>query len=356
MNGRVNQTSPLTLAERLAERVLLPAASEVDRAGRIPPGHLDLFAAHGLYGVAAPADASATDGGAAVTADGAAPTVPDLATMARLAEALASGCLSTTFVWLQHHGAVRAVAASDTSGLRDRWLPGLRSGRIRAGVSQAALRPGPPSVRARRVGDGYIVNGSAPWVTGWGMVDVLHVAARTEDDEVVWGLLDAREHAGLRVEPLRLSAVQASGTVTMTLSGCRVPADRITATVPFAGWAGRDAGALRLNGSLALGVAGRCARLAGSDELGRAVQAARAALDGADAEAMPAARAAAAELALRAAGLLTVATGAGAVLCGGHPSRLLREAGFLLVFGSRREIRADLLRRLAPSGGRALGG
>lgn len=346
----MNRTFPLDLADRLAERVLLPAAGRVDRTGRIPPGHLDLFAALGLYGVAGPGKATGGVDGPAGAGPPDAPTVPDLATMGRVVELLASGCLATTFVWLQHHGAVRAVAASDTPALRDRWLAELCSGRVRAGVSQAALRPGPPSIRAHGVDGGYAFDGAAPWVTGWGMVDVLHVAARTDDDEVVWALLDAREGGELRIEPLRLSAVQASATVEVRLSGYRVPAERVTGTHPFAG-AGRDAGALRLNGSLALGVARRCALLTGSAGLAAAVEEARAALDAADADAMPAARAAAAELALRAAGLLTVGAGAGAVLAGGHPPRLLREAGFVLVFGSRREIRDDLLRRLAPAAG-----
>src|SRR5581483_930166 len=106
------------------------------------------------------------------------------------------------------------------------------------------------------------------------------------------------------------------------------------------------------NGSLALGVATRCALLLDGTDLKSDVDTARSALDGAlsgPPEAMPRARAAASALAMRAASLLAVGTGARAVLAGEHPQRLVREAAFLLVFGSRPAIREELLTLLARS-------
>jgi alkylation response protein AidB-like acyl-CoA dehydrogenase len=44
----------LRTAAELAEHVLLPAAMEVELTGQIPASHLDLLAAHGLYGVSGP--------------------------------------------------------------------------------------------------------------------------------------------------------------------------------------------------------------------------------------------------------------------------------------------------------------
>src|SRR6266508_206671 len=141
----------LDTARRIAEEVLFPAATAVDAADRVPADHLDLLAANGFYGLAAPADA----GGLGLA---------DRATASRVIEILASGCLTTTFVWLQHHSAVAAVADSP---LRKEWLPPLARGDRRAGVVLAGLRPGPPSVRAEPVDGGYLIDGQAPWVTGW---------------------------------------------------------------------------------------------------------------------------------------------------------------------------------------------
>ena len=87
------------------------------------------------------------------------------------------GCLSTTFVWMQHHGVVRAVAGGPAA-LRQEMLGPLCRGERRAGVALAGLLPGPPRLRARAVGGGYVLDGTSPWVTGWGHIDTLHVAAR----------------------------------------------------------------------------------------------------------------------------------------------------------------------------------
>jgi hypothetical protein len=60
----------------------------------------------------------------------------------------------------------------------------------------------------------------------------------------------------------------------------------------------------------------------------------------------PDARAAAADLALRAAQTLVVASGSSSILTDHHPQRLAREALFLQVFGQRPPIRTALLSRL----------
>jgi alkylation response protein AidB-like acyl-CoA dehydrogenase len=319
----------LAEAERIADEVLFPAALAVDAQVRIPPSHLDLLAAGGWYGLVGPPELS--------------PLPPHTyAESAHAVELLAGGCLSTAFVWLQHHSAVTAVANSPFDAVREHWLPRLCSGERRAGLAVgAAVRPGPPSLRAVATADGYVFDGDADWVTGWGLVDVLHVAARDENDTLVWALLDARPDERLQVEPLDLVAVMASRTVRLRLDRYPVPAARVTGTLPYAQWPARDAASLRFNGSLALGVAGRSLRLAG--EPTAAVDAVRAALDRASTAEMPHQRAQSAYLALRSAALATVAGGSRSVLIDQHAQRLLREATFLLVFGSRPAIKAELL-------------
>ena len=318
--------SLLEEARRLADEVLFPSAMAVDAADRVPAAHLDLLAGHGFYAMAGPPELGGLDGppGAVV-------------------EALASGCLATTFVWIQHHGAVRAVA---NSPLSTGWLVPLCRGERRAGIALGALRPGPPSVRATRVAGGYLFDGEAPWVTGWGMIDALHTVARDGTDTALWALLDAVEGDTLTVEPVELVAVNASRTVTIRFTEHFVPDGRVTGMLPFAEWPARDAAGLAFNGRLALGVTRRCVAL-GVTDLAAELDACRKALDVDDPATLPAARAAASELALRAAARLVVTAGARAVLRDQHPQRLLREASFLLVFGSRPTIRAALLDRLA---------
>jgi alkylation response protein AidB-like acyl-CoA dehydrogenase len=100
---------------------------------------------------------------------------------------------------------------------------------------------------------------------------------------------------------------------------------------------------------VALGVLGRCRALLGPSGLDAQAEACRADLDVATPQRLPAARAAAAELAMRAATALLVHVGSQGILRGQHAQRLVREAMFLLVFGSRPPIKAELLARLTAA-------
>ena len=319
-------------ARAIADEVLFPRALATDAADLVPLDLLDLLAAEGFYGMSAPAEV----GGWALEAAATHPII----------EAFAGGCLTTMFVWIQHHNVVRAVATSATPGIRDGWLAPLATGERRAGISRVGERPGPPLLTLRAEGEDLVLDGEAPWVTGWGRVDVVLMGAR-EGDDVARVLLDATEAPGLTVTPQGLVAANASGTVTLGFDGVRVPASRLVEREAAADAASRDPIGLRTNGSLALGIAARCARLtrtpAVAAALTRAVDGARDALDAAGGDALPLARARAADLAWRAAGALTVDQGSRAVLAGDHPARLVREAGFVLVFGTRASIRDELL-------------
>lgn len=322
-------------ARRIADEVLFPSVLQTDTTNLLPVGNLDVLAREGLYGMAGPAEAGGLD--------------LDLATAHRVVETLAAGCLTTTFVWLQSQNPVRAVTTSQTPGLRDRWVGPLCRGEIRAGIALAGNRPGPPILNAAPTSDGGLeLDGEAPWVSGWGRIDVMLVTAR-DGDTVVSALVDAAASSTLRAEPLRLVGANASGTVTLRFSRHVVPAERIVGRESHADVLARDPIGLRMNGSLALGVIARCCMLMGPSTLDDELNTVRRALDEATSDELPAARAAASELAIRAAAALTVALGSRSILMDQHAQRLAREALFLLVFGSRPAIRAELQRMLARS-------
>ncbi|GAA1404242.1 acyl-CoA dehydrogenase family protein [Catellatospora coxensis] len=320
-------------AAEIADEVLFPAALAVDAADRVPASQLDLLAAEGFYGVAARADGSGMD----------------FPLAAALVETFASGCLTTAFVWLQHHGPVLAAADSERPGIRETWLEPLAKGVRRAGIALAGLRSPTAPMRVRAVDGGYLLDGAVPWVTGWNMIDTLYTAARDSHDDVHFLFVDAADAPTLSTTPLELVAVQASRTVDVRFDGHFVPADRLADVRAYEKWSSSDASGSALNGFLALGVVSRCCRLLGPSAVDAELAAARAALLAGDAAAVPAARATASDLVLRATAQLTVRTGARAVLRDAHAQRLLREAAFLLVFGNRPAIRDALLARLGPA-------
>ncbi len=326
-------------AIKIADETLFPTALAVDRGEKSPRENLDLLADEGFYGIAAPPEL----GGLGLGSYDA---------IADVVIAFAGGCLTTTFVGLQHFGPVLSVAASPSAAIRASWLGPLCSGERRAGIALAGLRPGPAQVHVAAVPGGYLVTGETTWVTGWGLIDTLQVAARDEQDLIHFLLLDAVESPTLSVVGTRLMAVQASNTVSIRFDRHFVPADRLTHTQPFAQWAGDDAAGSSLNGFLALGVAQRCAALIGPSPLDDELARARIDLLTAAPTGIPAARAQASLLAVRAATTLVVQSGSRSVLTDHHAQRLYREAGFLLVFGTRPAIKQQLLERL--TGGQLL--
>ena len=336
----------LDRARVVAADVLLPAADEVDATATIPEGHFRALADAGLYGLAA----SPELGG---------PDVP-FEDFLGIVETLAGACLTTTFTWMQHHGVVRGLAGTANVALRERHLAGAVRGTTRSGVAFAGAIPQPPELWATRVDGGWRLDGAAPLVTGWGIVDLLLVSARdaatadADDDHarVVSVLVPARTAAGVTVHPLDLAAANGSRTVRLDVDGWSVGDDTVVATPTRAEFLAARHASARVNGCLALGVAGRCAALVeeagepgAAEALRKTLGAVRDDLDAglADADRMPPARAAASELAVRAAATLTVAVGSRAIV-GRHPARrLAREAAFTLVAAGRPEIRTELL-------------
>jgi hypothetical protein len=349
--------SVLATVRELADEVLFPDAMLVDRLGALPAAYLDALAVAGLYGAPVPAEA----GGLGL----------DLVQVSNVIEELASGCLATAFVLIQHFRLAVTLASDGVPpALRDRWLASAVKGDIRGGIVHAGQIPGPAQLRAEPVEGGWRLDGTAPWVTGWGLIDLVQVLARGPDDTLVTLIMDARDQPGLAVTRQRLSAVDASVTVRLGFDGVLVRQERFVSRVPFDPAVSVQPAGLRVNGSLALGVARRCCRLLGPSPLDDELTACRARLDAAletgpgsmapdlmapdlmAPDLMATARAAASELALRAAAALTVRDGSRAVTVDQHAQRLAREAVFLLVFGSRPKIKNALLQRLGavPSG------
>ena len=314
----------------------------VDALDVLPVAQLDALEAEGLYGASVPVQA----GGLGL----------DLAATCAVTEELARGCLTTAFVWLQHRGLSMTLAAEGTPvALRDRWLAPVCRGQVRGGIALTGIIPGPPLLRAGPAAHGgWQVDGEAPWVTGWGLIDLLMVQARGPRDSIVTLILDAAARPGLTVTRQRLAAVNASVTVRLGFDSVVVPAERFAGQAPFDPAESLRPDRMRINGSLALGLVSRCVRLLGPGPLDDELAACRERLDEAitaDATAMAQARAAASELAVRATAALAVRDGSRSVTVDQHPQRLAREALFLLVFGSRPGIKSALLRRFGASAG-----
>jgi alkylation response protein AidB-like acyl-CoA dehydrogenase len=333
-------------ANMIAEKVLFPAALEVDAQGAIPGSHFDLLAAQGFYGLAGEPERSGVQ--------------VDFRSLITILETLSGGCLTTTFTWFQHHSVVRGLTGTANAELREKYLDAALRGELRGGVSFAGAIPQPPRLWATATDSGWLLTGEAPFVTGWGIVDVLLLSARNTAPRagqptgtIVTGLIDAQAGAGITVEQLHMVAAQGSNTVRLQFADYVLPAEKVTAEVTHSDFLANQVMSSRRNGCLAMGVAGRCIRMigeAGRPQVAELLQAQlcviRNRLDAGlgDPDTLPAARAAASELAYRAAGALVVAVGSAGILARQHAQRLVREATFTLVVAGRPDIKDSLLK------------
>jgi len=311
------------LAQRFADD-----APEVDEATSVPAAHLEALAGLGLYGAFAPE----REGGLGL----------GLVELCEVVEVLAAACLASTFVWIQHFRLLAAALDETAPATLTAQRANVIAGETKGGVVLGGALPGPALLRATPGARGWSLEGFAPWVSGWGLVDELFVAARAPEDTVVNVLLASEEQPGLVAVRHQLAALDATCTVRLSFESVAVDQSQVLSRVPYA--PEQEAGpGLRLNGSLALGVARRCCSLLGSARLDDELRRCRHHLNGADPEAMPQARARACELATRAAGALAVARGSSSVVRGDVAERSIREAALLLTFGSRPAIRSALL-------------
>jgi alkylation response protein AidB-like acyl-CoA dehydrogenase len=359
-------------ARTVADDVLFPRAQATDRAPLVPRRNLDALRAAGLFGLQGPREVR---GGLGADHAGARPVL----------EAVAGGCGATSFVWAQHHGAVRRVAGGDGPA-RDRWLPSLCDGSTLAGIGFAYLRrPGPPTVRATRTPGGWRIDGEAPWITGWGLIDALVVMARVDDGSpddgsVVTVVVDRPgDHQRLRAgEPQALAVMASTGTVTLAFDSLEVAEHDVVGVQTDAAWRRRDRLGSAMPPPAPLGIADRAMRLLAerppgpgvaeaAEALGDELQERREAADrvsasiaaamandaAEDSDAVVAAGAAerdrGLDLARRATDALVAATGGGAMSLEHPAQRLSREATFFLIQAQTGDLRAASLARLSQT-------
>jgi alkylation response protein AidB-like acyl-CoA dehydrogenase len=348
-------------ARRVADDVLFPSAAEVDQSALVPRSHLRALGEAGLHGLYGPL-------GVGLGAD--------QVSARPVMEAISGACGATSFVWQQHHGAVRRLAAGDGPAC-ERWLAPCCAGEVLAGIGFAYLRrPGPALVRATPVGDGWRFDGRAPWITGWGLIDILVIMGRTDDARVVTVVFDRLDRPELRAEgPQRLSVLGATGTVAVNLEGAVASAGDVVRVEDVTTWAARDAVGAAFPGPAPLGIADRAIRLLGerpgddpaaaavalsaeleaarltSDAAGRRLYAI--ATNGNDlADAIGegvAERDRGSSLARRATDALVAASGGGAMGLAHPAQRLSREATFYLVQAQSADLRATTLARLTST-------
>jgi glutaryl-CoA dehydrogenase len=114
---------------------------------------------------------------------------------------------------------------------RQKWLPALQSGRAVGcfGLTEPDFGSNPAGMRtrAKKDGDGWVLNGEKTWITNGTAADVAVVWART--DEGIRGFLVERGTAGYTTSDIHGKwSMRASVTSSLSFTDCRVrEADRL---------------------------------------------------------------------------------------------------------------------------------
>src|SRR4051812_2046280 len=123
-----------------------------------------------------------------------------------------------------------AISLFGSDELRERYLPGVRDGRLIAAFALSEPEAGSDvaslATTATADGEGYVVDGEKTWISNGGIADVYVVFARTGEAPGARGLsafvLDA-DTPGLRVAE-RIPVIAPHPLARVELDGCRVPA------------------------------------------------------------------------------------------------------------------------------------
>ncbi len=206
------------LAAEIAAREIAPHIARWDREHAFPRELYGKLADAGLMGLLVPEayEGSAVEYGAYALA----------------IEAIAQVDAGTAVTLSVHAMIANAIAKLGNELQRGRWLPGIASGACIAGFglteSDAGSDAGALRARARRDGDGYVLDGRKQWCTNGGYAGVVMAMFRTSDDgsRGITAFLVDTSLPGVVVEKTTEKlGIHTSNTVDLAFDGVRVGAD-----------------------------------------------------------------------------------------------------------------------------------
>lgn len=200
---------------------LAPQVAQIEEAGQFPQDAFRTLGEIGVLGMAYPEQF----GGAGM------PTQLYLQTLEEIAAVWASVAVGVSV----HTLSCFPLATFGTPEQQQRWLPemlgGTQVGAYSLSEAHAGSDPAALAMRARRDGDGYVLNGSKAWVTNGGFADFYTVMARTSgepgDGKGISCFLVPADTPGFAAEPPeRKMGLTGSPTAALTFDDVRIPVDR----------------------------------------------------------------------------------------------------------------------------------
>ncbi|MBX3126741.1 MAG: acyl-CoA dehydrogenase family protein [Polyangiaceae bacterium] len=208
-------------AREFATRRIAPIAGELDRQERFPLELVQGLAELGLLGVNVKSAWGGADAGAIA--------------YALAMKEVAKACASTAVTMAVTNMVAEVIQRFGSDEQRERHLPAITSGRYVTGAfalsePQVGSDPSALATTAKRVPDGWVLDGQKQWITNGAHAGVMVVWARTgaAGAKGISCFLVEQGSSGLIVGKAEDKlGLRASNTVPLTFEECRVPASAL---------------------------------------------------------------------------------------------------------------------------------
>ena len=214
-------------AEEIAEQYGSEYWREKERAGEFAADYWDELGEAGFHGLLVPEE----HGGAGM----------GMAEMGLAMETLcAEGCgmAGTWYLVLTGGMAALGIREHGTEDQKERYLPDIAEGDVNFSVAITEPEAGTNTLnvatRARKDGDGYVLNGNKAWITFSDVADYMILVTRTTPREEVERGTDGvslfvvdMDDPGIDVSPIEKHAINYSNSCEVTIEDVRVPEENL---------------------------------------------------------------------------------------------------------------------------------
>ncbi len=168
-------------------REVIPNASELEHADEFPEEMFSQMCEFGLFG----ATIEEHYGGLGL----------DVTTYARIIEELSRGWMSLAGILNTHKIAATMIGRYGTNSQKERFLPCMCDGSVRAAFSLSEPDAGSDTrnIRCRAVADGddWVINGTKMWVTNGMRAQMVMLLARTPDNKITCFIVEKEPGSGV---------------------------------------------------------------------------------------------------------------------------------------------------------------
>ncbi len=176
------------LVRRVAQEKVAARAAAIDRSAEYPQDMFDLLQELGLFTLPFPPE----HGGSG-----------SMLSAVLAIEELGRVCYNTAYLLLVQWAPLGAILAGGTPEQKQRLLPDLAAGRTRAAFSLTEPQSGSDvagiRTRARRDGDGYVLDGGKIWCTNAGVSDFILVGCKVDAGDEVSFFIVEKDRPGLTI-------------------------------------------------------------------------------------------------------------------------------------------------------------